>query len=83
MKEENKTLKLKYIDTSQYETWDHEQVLLWIISLDVGRYVKYKEVLQRNLKEEDVKGSHLKKVNVFHLKGWGIHNFDDKDLQFH
>ena len=38
------------------------------------------DILSKSLKEEGVTGKHLAKINVLHIKGWGINNFDDKDL---
>merc|ERR1719229_1955796 len=64
--------------------WDWEDVLMWILSLENGRYTKYEEVLRHSLMEEGVKGEYLSKVDAADVKGWGIKSFlDKKDLCRH
>merc|ERR1712083_838958 len=61
-----------------------EDILLWILSLEDGRYKKYESVLQQSLSEEEVKGEYLSKVDAADVKGWGIKAFmDKKDLSKH
>ena len=79
IKSELEQLKLQHIDTSKFEQWDFQGIVSWIMSLENGRYKKYKNKLEKSLKEEGVKGSHLKRVNVLHVRGWGIIDFDDKE----
>ena len=50
------------------------------MSLENGRLNKYKDVLSKSLQDEGVGGKHLAKINVLHIKGWGINNFDDKEF---
>lgn len=75
---ENKKLRLRCIDIQDYKSWNYEQVLIWIMSINDGEFNKYKEILDISLKEEGVHGCHLEKVNEADIKGWGIKNFDDK-----
>ena len=78
LRKEVKRLKLQHLDTTKYAEWGPEEIVSWILSLDGGRYMKYEEALRRNLKEEEVDGSMLDKVNSADLKGWGIVKFADK-----
>eukprot|EP01084_Bolivina_argentea_P024704 45990_1 len=78
LKIENKELKLKSIDVSKYKEWNYENILLWIMSLENGRYLKYEQTLRMNLKHEEVIGDNLKDVDAIDIKGWGVANFGDK-----
>ena len=78
LEDENTELKLKCIDESKYETWNAQEVVLWIVSLDNNRMSRYKETLLRHLKEEEIEGSHLCHITVDDLMRWDIKNFMDK-----
>ena len=78
LKQELQSLKSKLIDPSRYTEWDTLDIITWILSLENGRYNKYKSKLEISLNEENVKGTHLAKVNVLDIKGWGIVDFSDK-----
>lgn len=81
LEEQVAKLKLKAIDPSSYMKWDWEDVLMWILSLENGRYAKYEKVLRQSLSEEGVRGEYLRKVDASDVKGWGIKSFlDKKDL---
>ena len=41
--------------------------------------MQYKDILQKSLAEENVKGTHLKMVNYDHIKSWGIKDFGHKE----
>eukprot|EP01084_Bolivina_argentea_P012715 23811_1 len=41
LKEENNELKKKNINTSAFLSWKHEEILLWILSIDDGFFDKY------------------------------------------
>ena len=77
-----KQLKLSNIDNLKYESWDYEQIMIWIINLEHERFNKYKDILTKNLSEEDVKGIDLKTVDISDLKGWGVVNFGDRKALF-
>lgn len=81
LEEQVAALKLRAIDESKYMDWEWEDVLLWILSMDNGRYKKYESVLRQSLSEEEVRGEYLSKVDSADIKGWGIKSFlDKKDL---
>eukprot|EP01083_Nonionella_stella_P119497 357243_1 len=71
-------LKLNSMDTSNYMNWKHEDILMWIMSLDNNRLNKYHDHLSQSLKEEGIEGIHLNEVNEMDIKGWGVKNFADK-----
>merc|ERR1712154_52335 len=75
IKKENKRLKLKYIDTANYEQWEYEEIVQWILSLNKEMFSEYKGTLIDALKEESVNGQCLREVEVADIKRWGIKNF--------
>ena len=84
LEEQVAALKLKAIDESKFMEWEWEEVLLWILSIEKGRYKKYESVLRQSLSEEEVKGEYLGNVDSADIKGWGIKSFlDKKDLCNH
>eukprot|EP01083_Nonionella_stella_P281855 959247_1 len=78
LKNANNILKRKSIHAIPYEQWDTEDVVLWIMSLDNGRFEKYKQKLQENLTTEGVLGHDLKMVDSGDIRGWGVTDFRDK-----
>ena len=76
----NKRLRQQSLNTDEYESWNTEQLIQWIMNLENGRFSKYREILSKNLLDEGVCGKHLSKINVLHIKGWGVKSFEDKDL---
>ena len=80
--QENQQLKLQLIDITQFESWKHEQIIAWIMSLEDGRFKKYNDILSKCLSEEDVKGVDLKSVDVIDIRGWGVVNFSDRKALF-
>ena len=71
-------MKLQCLDTAKYEEWGHEEICEWILGLGDGKLMKYEKVLRESLKEEEVDGSMLEKVDSGDLKGWGVTKFVDK-----
>ena len=82
LQQEIKHLKLSNINAVEYESWNNEQILIWIMNLENGRFRKYKDILSKNLSEEDVKGIDLKTVDISDLKGWGVVVFGDRKAMF-
>ena len=84
LEQEIAAMKMGAIDPTAYLEWDWESILHWILSLDNGRYKKYKSVLWKTLSEENVKGECLNTVDAVDIRGWGIISFlDKKDLVKH
>lgn len=84
--DEIKKLKAEPIDISKYESWDHTQILLWILQIsdDNGNnmFVKYENELQKQLKHQGLKGVNLKNLDKNDLMTFGIHNFGDRHVLY-
>eukprot|EP01083_Nonionella_stella_P074886 203276_1 len=78
LRSEISKLKVKSVDITKYLSWKHEDILMWIMSLDNNRFDGYRDRLSQSLKEEGIEGIHLNEVNEMDIKGWGIKNFADK-----
>ena len=76
-KKKNKELKKKNINESDFINWDHEQILLWILSLNNGYFNKYSDTLNKQLKECDITGNDLYELNTTDIRGLGIKKFSD------
>ena len=72
LQEENRRLREQSLNGNEYESWNTDQLLEWIMNLENERFSKYREILSKNLYDEGVCGKHLVKINVLHIKGWGI-----------
>lgn len=66
------------VDVSKYMEWDHKMICEWIMTLDNGLYVQYRQVLEQSLSSKDKKGSELKDVDRWEIKDWGITTHEDK-----
>ena len=78
LKIQNKELKLKVINNGNYNEWNIDDIISWILSLDDGRFIKYENILNINLREQGIDGSHLSEINELDVQGFGITNFSDK-----
>ena len=63
---------------NDYLNWTHEDIFNWIMSLDNGRFEKYKDALKQSLFEEELKGSHFVDIDKSDIHRWGIKPFEDK-----
>ena len=43
-----------------------------------GVFIKYGDSLKQESERESLKGSNLSNVDKSDIKGWGVHNFEDK-----
>ena len=82
---------MNFIDNLQFEGvplnndyihWDYMQILQWILSLDNGYFMKYKDVLKESLKEDEMTGEQLENVEMTDIKIWGIKTFKDRHRLF-
>ena len=78
LKEQITNLKIKSIDPTKYKTWDTNDVLSWILSLDNKLFLQYQDKLKKCLFEEQIQGNDLQDVNEIDVKGWGITKFAHK-----
>ena len=75
-------LKLKSIDERRYKEWTTEQVIIWIISLNNGKYKQYKNILTKELTKQNVTGSHLQYIEKNGLLSFGINDFMDRQILY-
>eukprot|EP01084_Bolivina_argentea_P200299 342523_1 len=65
-----------------YKLWSYEDIVLWILSLENGRFKKYEDILSETLKRECITGNLLGQVETSNIKDWGIKQFADKKCLF-
>ena len=77
LKEENKRLKMeKNLKKDKFEEWGAEEIVCWILSLDLEMYGPYEDALREALKKECMNGQCLHLVGKDDLIRWGITNFE-------
>merc|ERR1719300_1621844 len=72
-----KELELKALDPSKFMEWDFNQIHLWIMGLEEGRFQKHDVVLKERLTTYEIMGEDLLEVNCVVIRIWGIK--DKKD----
>eukprot|EP01083_Nonionella_stella_P174004 602008_1 len=77
LKEENNELKKKNINTSAFLSWKHEEILLWILSIDDGFFDKYSNSLQKELQDCELCGTDLDELTTKDIRGLGVKKFSD------
>ncbi len=78
LKKENSEFRRNNINPKDYKEWNCEQIGLWILSFDDGKYNQYENELMKHLKEEEIEGDDLKDIKEDDLMRWGIKKFKDK-----
>eukprot|EP01084_Bolivina_argentea_P058139 106166_1 len=68
------------LDLLDYTLWTWHDVLQWIVSIQNGKFEKYQEVLQVNLKLENIDGSCIKCLTVNDIHRIGIVDYKDKQV---
>ena len=69
---------------NDFTSWDCNDILEWILSLEQGLLVEYKEIMMSNMKKKNVVGANLMEMEMQDIRGWGIEKFDHiKMLQRH
>eukprot|EP01084_Bolivina_argentea_P036326 67222_1 len=66
--------------SNNYKTWSIEDVFQWIMCLDNGAFQQYSNVLLKNLKNENAKGSCLMLLDSNDLHRFGITDIIHKKL---
>eukprot|EP01084_Bolivina_argentea_P149733 261540_1 len=77
LNEEIKLLKKQNIDESNFINWDHEQILLWILSINDGYFDKYSSILSQELSDCEIKGNDLLELSTKDIRGLGVKVFSD------
>eukprot|EP01084_Bolivina_argentea_P050972 93769_1 len=73
-------LKARKLDPRNYDNWNTSQhVINWIVSLQNGYFVKYKNVLATELKNKKITGRYLSKMEIDknQIHSWGVNNDGD------
>ena len=70
LEEEIKRLKLKSIDTNEYEKWTRDELLFWILSLENGLFYQYESVLRKLFIDENIDGSCLNDMEPYDVQHW-------------
>eukprot|EP01084_Bolivina_argentea_P009280 17363_1 len=78
LKKENKKLKMKAMDLSKWQDWNSDDILIWIMSLDDGKYKRYHYKLQKTLKQQEITGDDLASMDATDVKDLGVSAFKDK-----
>ena len=65
-------------ESKNYKEWDSNQALLWIISLENGRFKKYSQVLGKSFNDNSLKGGDLPDVTRRDLQDFGVKVFGDR-----
>lgn len=61
------------MDDENYQNWDHKQIIEWILSLENGLFVMYKDVLEQRLLNWT--GENLMNVSMDDINSWGINDY--------
>ena len=69
-------------NADDYTEWDNLDILNWIMTLGNGLFLQYKDILRKSLIEENVRGIHLVNVDKADIKGWGVKDFEHKQILF-
>ena len=69
-------------NAKEYLDWDHEDILQWIMGLENGLFVQYKDMLSVALKEDGINGHNLQQVDKGDIRGWGIKTFEHRQKLF-
>ena len=88
IKNEHQELEIKYnemksqykriIRSKDYNMWDVEDIVNWIIDLNVENYSKYEQDLIQNMINEEIDGSCLKFLEINDIHRLGVIGFKDK-----
>eukprot|EP01084_Bolivina_argentea_P294611 506964_1 len=80
----NKKVIVNKLDLLNWDKWNCDDIIQWILSLEHGKYLKYKNELYNVLPMENVRGDELHLINEQDLIHFGVNNESDrKDLIEH
>eukprot|EP01084_Bolivina_argentea_P207662 354267_1 len=58
--------------------WNTNELLNWILQIENGTYIKYKQTLYSALNENQINGKNIKDINEINLKYFGINILSDR-----
>merc|ERR1712130_806166 len=67
-----KSLKMKSINIYDFDKWDGNDVLNWILSIENGVLVEYEHALQKEIFDAEIKGINLIDLNTHDIKNLGV-----------
>eukprot|EP01083_Nonionella_stella_P059717 156283_1 len=70
-------------DCSEWKLWTWEDVLVWILNLDNGRYVKYKNHIIANICRHNINGLSLTQMTSENWNHVGVTDVNDQALLVH
>ena len=71
-------LNAKNNESKEFESWDSDDVVKWIMNLDGRKYKKYENDLTKNIKTENIDGQCLESLDKGDLHRLGVTDFKDK-----
>eukprot|EP01084_Bolivina_argentea_P266694 452441_1 len=79
LKEQNRKLRAKFIQRTIYSEWSTEDLIFWILSLENGRFLQYKDRFNNQLRNSKTEGKDLSNVvNEYTIKIWGVTDIQDQ-----
>eukprot|EP01083_Nonionella_stella_P160738 525696_1 len=73
----------RHTDCSEFVMWTWEDVLVWLLTLDNGRYVKYKDKVIPNIRNNNISGLALTKMSCADWNRVGVTDFSDQGVLIH
>ena len=70
------------LDTDHWMDWNHTKIYNWILSLDNGLFIQYKDRLKEELETENLRGLDLVRVEKGDIKEWGVKTFQHKQILY-
>lgn len=65
-------------DTAMYKQWTLNQILLWICSLENGRFQQYYKLLEKEFRKDGITSDDLPDLTRQDLKTYGMNLFKDR-----
>ena len=68
--------KNKNFHVQEFINWEYDDIIEWIMSLENGVFIKYKEKLTDNLNSNNINGSILMSITLDDIHDWGIDDYN-------
>ena len=63
------------VRNEDFQSWEHLQILKWVLSLENGVFMEYREIIENNVRDQNLRGSDLFHVEMEDINDWGINQF--------
>ena len=82
LKRKVKELELRnsVVNEKEFENWNWKQIVVWIMSLERGRFGKYIKALNEVMRNKEIEGVDLYNVKVYILEAWRITDRKDREI---